>query len=490
MKNYILHFAILLLVFNLIHNPTSCQIKNIGPVSLKQDQISICNLIDNYKARMPVGAEFMISAELIDVVAFPEKAELYANLYSETLKKGNYQIYWGTIVKQGPWEGIFNYSLTVSFDVYLSNSFVGKTKQTINGPCSFEKKCSGGAPNMIGVLNKEILNELSLVDKIVGSPELNSKIWSSISFKNIQVISFTIGNGDDAACYETNVVAFKDALIKEKEKVESIEKKDAMKNEHENQNNSNNSFWNNGDNNADSLERTNNSIDKKSFWTTSSVENKNDSSNVDNNSFWSDDAIIADTQIKLFKDNNNTTTAEGVITISGKITGSIPKNNKGLIEAEGYIQDFYINSDGSFSSKVILKAGVNRIRIKVNDAEISQEINSSREPVDLRVTLTWNTSNCDIDLYVKDPEESICSYKNKSVTNMTLDVDNTNGYGPENIYVKNVKKGTYTISLNNFKNGERTKAKVYVFINEVFKESFDLFFSEPQQTILVYNYSF
>ena len=54
---------------------------------------------------------------------------------------------------------------------------------------------------------------------------------------------------------------------------------------------------------------------------------------------------------------------------------------------------------------------------------------------------------------------------------MTLDVDNTKGYGPENIsvYVDEESRGhdnLFEISVQNYSKGNGTTATVYIFIND------------------------
>ena len=48
------------------------------------------------------------------------------------------------------------------------------------------------------------------------------------------------------------------------------------------------------------------------------------------------------------------------------------------------------------------------------------------------VTLTWDTSNSDLDLYVKDPSNDYsCYFHKNTVSGGKLDYDITTGYGPE-----------------------------------------------------------
>ena len=205
--------------------------------------------------------------------------------------------------------------------------------------------------------------------------------------------------------------------------------------------------------------------------------------------FWGEPAAIP-IKVDLDKDLNNATTTEGVVKISGKASGPEFLIKKGKIIAEGYDQEFDVNSSGGFTTQVVLGAGLNKVKLVIGSKVIEQNITLNREPVDLRATLTWNTANSDIDLYITDPEKFTCFYSNKSSSNMRLDVDNTSGYGPENIYVTKVKKGTYTISVKNYSRGEGTEATIYVFINEKLKDMHKVRFTGSGQTITVSNYSF
>lgn len=70
-------------------------------------------------------------------------------------------------------------------------------------------------------------------------------------------------------------------------------------------------------------------------------------------------------------------------------------------------------------------------------------------PVDIRVVLTWNTDDCDIDLWVTDPDGEKCFYSNKLTQNGgRISRDFTQGYGPEEFCIKEAVKGKYKIEAN------------------------------------------
>lgn len=74
-----------------------------------------------------------------------------------------------------------------------------------------------------------------------------------------------------------------------------------------------------------------------------------------------------------------------------------------------------------------------------------------KEPVDIRVCLSWDTDNCDMDLWVTDPEGEKCMYSHQ-LTRLggRMSNDLTNGYGPEEFMIKNAVNGSYTVETNYF----------------------------------------
>jgi tetratricopeptide (TPR) repeat protein len=70
-------------------------------------------------------------------------------------------------------------------------------------------------------------------------------------------------------------------------------------------------------------------------------------------------------------------------------------------------------------------------------------------PVDLRVVLTWDADNTDIDLWVTDPNGERAYYGNPlTYQGGRMSRDFTGGYGPEEFSLKQAKPGKYTIQAN------------------------------------------
>ena len=71
---------------------------------------------------------------------------------------------------------------------------------------------------------------------------------------------------------------------------------------------------------------------------------------------------------------------------------------------------------------------------------------------DVQVTLRWD-NDTDLDLWVTDPLGELISYQNPTAASGgILDVDDVNGYGPENIFwpVNGAPAGDYTIQIDYF----------------------------------------
>ncbi|MEO0585597.1 MAG: hypothetical protein AAF135_25530, partial [Bacteroidota bacterium] len=69
----------------------------------------------------------------------------------------------------------------------------------------------------------------------------------------------------------------------------------------------------------------------------------------------------------------------------------------------------------------------------------------------IQISLSWDNSS-DQDLYVTDPEGETISYTRRTSTSGgQLDRDDTNGFGPENIFwSENAPDGTYTVEVDDY----------------------------------------
>src|SRR5262249_33101749 len=71
--------------------------------------------------------------------------------------------------------------------------------------------------------------------------------------------------------------------------------------------------------------------------------------------------------------------------------------------------------------------------------------------LDLRVVLTWDADNTDIDLWVTDPNGEKAFYGNRlSYQGGRMSLDFTGGYGPEEFSLKRAKPGKYRVEAQYF----------------------------------------
>ncbi len=97
-------------------------------------------------------------------------------------------------------------------------------------------------------------------------------------------------------------------------------------------------------------------------------------------------------------------------------------------------------------------------------ADRQQALSLTVPEVDLRVTMTWNTDNTDIDLWVTDPRGDECYYGNRNIpSGGELLADVTQGFGPERFQARDAEEGVYTVRAKYYgNNGNRLLALTYV----------------------------
>jgi Ca-activated chloride channel family protein len=77
-------------------------------------------------------------------------------------------------------------------------------------------------------------------------------------------------------------------------------------------------------------------------------------------------------------------------------------------------------------------------------------------PADLRVVLTWDADDTDIDLWIIDPTGEVAIYNQpRTKTGGRISRDFTQGYGPEVFTIRRAIPGTYTVKANYFGNRQQ-----------------------------------
>jgi Ca-activated chloride channel family protein len=78
-------------------------------------------------------------------------------------------------------------------------------------------------------------------------------------------------------------------------------------------------------------------------------------------------------------------------------------------------------------------------------------------PVQTRIVVTWDTNDCDIDLWVTDPNGEKAIYNHpRTFQGGLISCDFTGGYGPEEFLLRDPKPGKYRAKINYYGDGRQT----------------------------------
>ncbi len=107
-------------------------------------------------------------------------------------------------------------------------------------------------------------------------------------------------------------------------------------------------------------------------------------------------------------------------------------------------------------NKIIFKAKREMVNVNINEFNIDPRF-VKRLHLDIRIVLTWDADNTDIDLWVIEPTKEEAYYSN----NLTkigglVSKDFTGGYGPEEYALKKAVPGKYVIKADYYGSGSRT----------------------------------
>ncbi|MHC4470510.1 MAG: YfaP family protein [Planctomycetota bacterium] len=150
---------------------------------------------------------------------------------------------------------------------------------------------------------------------------------------------------------------------------------------------------------------------------------------------------------------NSGWTRRRIVTVRGSVTG-VGLPSRVTLVVNGVAQSVELTA-GLFESEQVLAPGRNAIvALAENAAGVGRESVSvlARVPrKDLRVTLTWDTTGSDMDLWLTGPDGEKCYFENpESGFGATLDTDVVGGFGPETITVSRCSPGRYTVNVHYF----------------------------------------
>lgn len=144
-----------------------------------------------------------------------------------------------------------------------------------------------------------------------------------------------------------------------------------------------------------------------------------------------------------------------VATRALEVTGTFERVScpAGVIAVNGFMQQFALQGvSGGFAEKVVLRPGDNHLAVQIGEVYATRLVQGTFAPSKVLATLVWNTNLTDVDLHASEAGGGHVYYGNKQGAG-TLDVDRTQGYGPENYSLgrageAGTKAGEYALSVH------------------------------------------
>ena len=149
--------------------------------------------------------------------------------------------------------------------------------------------------------------------------------------------------------------------------------------------------------------------------------------------------------------------------------------NPARLVVDGVALPLSVDEDGTFARPWSFGSGSHGVEVRTPDGEVKRrqfyEAQSGRVAPRLRVVLTWDSDNTDLDLHVVGPDGSHVFYGDRVAPNGgALDVDVTTGFGPEIFATQAPLAGIYHVYVNYYGAGDRrdviTTAQVAIIQDE------------------------
>lgn len=163
-------------------------------------------------------------------------------------------------------------------------------------------------------------------------------------------------------------------------------------------------------------------------------------------------AITSPTNGERF--TSNVITVSGSIRLQDAAGNTSPfTGNRAILTLNGLDKELNV-SQGNFSERISIRAGANTLRLRANspdgDTGASEElvIYGNFQVPDIEIVLTWNTPTSDLDLHVWNPRGEHCYYGHKVISDGSLDIDITEGFGPETFTAPRALSGIYVVKVN------------------------------------------
>jgi len=161
---------------------------------------------------------------------------------------------------------------------------------------------------------------------------------------------------------------------------------------------------------------------------------------------------------------------------SAQIRGRIRARGKQLdvatLVVNGSPMPIRLDEDGAFARPYSFGAGSNSVEVIAGEYRSRVQFHQSAngQPVSrLRILLSWDTNGTDLDLHVVTPSGQHAWYGDRVINGGAIDVDVTDGYGPEIFASPAPERGLYQVYVNYYGGGDSdalTTARLAIVSNE------------------------
>ncbi len=172
--------------------------------------------------------------------------------------------------------------------------------------------------------------------------------------------------------------------------------------------------------------------------------------------------------------------------IEGQVKAT-PKSAKepATMVANGVAMPLAVDESGHYQRPYAFGSGSNSLEVQADGGKTRRqfyEANAGKVPAKLRIVMSWDTDHTDVDLHVVTPNREHAWYGQRTIpSGGSIDIDATDGYGPEIFATPNAIHGTYLVYANYY-GGASSKVITTVTVTVISNENTP---NEKQQTFIV-----
>ncbi|CBL45961.1 Hypothetical protein HDN1F_23780 [gamma proteobacterium HdN1] len=171
-------------------------------------------------------------------------------------------------------------------------------------------------------------------------------------------------------------------------------------------------------------------------------------------------------------DQSDTARIRGVISTTPKSAEAkgnpSPQGNeeqKAILIVNGIGMPLRVGEDGRFDRPYTFPTGENSVEVRAADGRTARtqfyDTGGGATPPRLRIVMSWDSNNTDLDLHVVTPNGEHAWYGGRVLKDgSALDVDVTTGYGPEIFSSPAPQSGPYLVYVNYYGGGYRWRTEV------------------------------